>query len=57
MPASMRQSMINYLGIHFKIWGHQLTRLETAYVIFGMIVLLIVIVVGLSYLADRKRKI
>lgn len=57
MSASMRQSMINYLGIHFKIWGHQLTRLETAYVIFGMIVLLIVIVVGLSYLADRKRKI
>ena len=32
MPANVRSTMVNYLGIHFKINGYQLTRADTAYV-------------------------
>ena len=39
MPASVRSTMVNYLGVHIKINGYQLTRLDTAYVMVGMILL------------------
>lgn len=56
MSASVRNTMVNYLGIHFKINGYQLTRLDTGYVMIGMILLLSVIIV-LSSLAVGKRKV
>uniref|UniRef100_UPI003F57B253 ABC transporter permease n=1 Tax=Lactobacillus acidophilus TaxID=1579 RepID=UPI003F57B253 len=55
MPASVRSQMINYLGIYFKINDYQLTRWDTAYVMVGMIAILIVIIT-FSSLAAGKRK-
>ncbi|WP_242368695.1 ABC transporter permease [Lactobacillus intestinalis] len=56
MPASVRSTMIKYLGIHFKINGFQLTRADTAYVMIGMILLLSIVIV-LTSLAIGKRKV
>lgn len=54
MPAGVRNQMINYLGIHFKINGYQLTRLDTACVMVGMIAILVVVIM-ISSLAAGKR--
>lgn len=56
MPASVRSTMVNYLGVHFKINGYQLTRLDTAYVMVGMILLLSIVIV-ISSVEVGKRKV
>lgn len=56
MPASVRSTMVNYLGVHFKINGYQLTRLDTAYVMVGMILLLSLVII-LASLVIGKRKV
>ena len=56
MPASLRSTMVNYLGVHFKINGYQLTRLDTAYVMVGMILLLSIVIV-ISSVEVGKRKV
>ena len=56
MPASVRSTMVNYLGIHFKINGYQLTRADTGYVMIGMILILSLVII-LASLAIGKRKI
>lgn len=48
--------MVNYLGVHFKINGYQLTRLDTAYVMVGMILLLSIVIV-ISSVEVGKRKV
>lgn len=55
LSADMRERLINYLGIHFKINGYQLTRMDNAYVMAGMIAVLTLMIVVISSLADRKR--
>lgn len=54
MPASVRSTMVNYLGVHFKINGYQLTRLDTAYVMVGMILLLSIVIFSVEV---GKRKV
>ena len=56
LSPSMRTELINYLGIHFKINGYRLTTLDNAYVMLGMIALLIGVIVIMSFQADRKAK-
>ena len=56
MPASVRSTMVNYLGIHFKINGYQLTRADTGYVMVGMILLLSIVIV-ISSVEVGKRKV
>lgn len=56
MPASVRNTMVNYLGIHFKINGYQLTRADTAYVMIGMILILSLVII-LTSLIIGKRKV
>lgn len=56
MPASVRSTMVNYLGIHFKINGYQLTRADTGYVMIGMILILSLVII-LASLAIGKRKV
>ncbi|WP_251716635.1 ABC transporter permease [Lactobacillus agrestimuris] len=55
LSIAMRKQLINYLGIHFKINGYQLTRIDNLYIMFGMIVVLTILIGILSSLADRKR--
>lgn len=55
LSASIRTQLISYLGIHFKINGYQLSRIDNAYVMLGMIIALTLIIVIISSLADRKR--
>lgn len=56
IPASVRNYMTNYLGIRFKINGYQLTRLDTAYVMLGMIAILAIVII-FSSLVTGKRNI
>lgn len=56
MPANVRSTMVNYLGIHFKINSYQLTRADTGYVMIGMILILSLVII-LASLAIGKRKI
>ncbi|WP_289683115.1 ABC transporter permease [Lactobacillus intestinalis] len=56
MPANVRSTMVNYLGIHFKINGYQLTRADTAYVMIGMILILSLVII-LASLVIGKRKV
>ena len=56
LSPSMRTELINYLGIHFKINGYRLTTLDNAYVMLGLIALLIGVIVIMSFQADRKAK-
>lgn len=55
LDSNLRQKLIDYLGIHFKINGYQLSRLDNVYVMLGMIVALAVIVIIISAVIDRKR--
>lgn len=55
LDSNLRQKSIDYLGIHFKINGYQLSRLDNVYVMLGMIVALAVIVIIISAVIDRKR--
>lgn len=56
MPANVRSTMVSYLGIHFKINGFQLTRVDTAYVMIGMILILSLVII-LASLVIGKRKV
>lgn len=53
--SGMREQVADYLGIHFKIHGYQLTRIDSIYMMVGMAVVLAVIIIFLSVMADRKR--
>lgn len=55
LDSNLRQKLIDYLGIHFKINDYQLSRLDNVYVMLGMIVALAVIVIIISAVIDRKR--
>ena len=55
MSISMRDRLIDYLGVHFKINGYQLSRIDNAYVMLGMIIALTLIIVVISSLVGRKR--
>ncbi|WP_304407119.1 ABC transporter permease [Lactobacillus hominis] len=56
MSVSVRNTMISYLGIHFKINGFQLTRADTGYVMIGMILILSLVII-LASLVIGKRKV
>lgn len=49
-----RQQMIEYLGIHFKIHGHQLSNYNNALAILGMSAVLVLIAAVLSKRFQRK---
>ncbi|MBU3828742.1 MAG: ABC transporter permease [Candidatus Lactobacillus pullistercoris] len=55
VPDEMRQKLIEYLGIHFKFGSHQLTNGDNALVIIAMSLLLIVIVICLAVMLDRRK--
>lgn len=55
VPDEMRQKLIEYLGIHFKFWSHQLTNGDNALVIIAMSLLLTVIVICLAVMLGRKK--
>ena len=56
MSVSVRNTLISYLGIHFKINGFQLTRADTGYVMIGMILILSLVII-LASLVIGKRKV
>lgn len=56
MSVSVRNTMISYLGIHFKINGFQLTCADTGYVMIGMILILSLVII-LASLVIGKRKV
>lgn len=57
LNSSLRQKLIDYLGIHFKINNYQLSRLDNAYIILGMIAVFALIIMIISALSERKRSI
>lgn len=54
LSPDRRQQMIEYLGIHFKIHGHQLSNYNNALVILGMLAILVLIAAVLSKRFQRK---
>lgn len=55
LDSNLRQKLIDYLGIHFKINGYQLSRLDNAYIILGMILVLSLVIIVISAVIDGKR--
>lgn len=55
LPSNEQSQLLTYLGAQFKIHGDQLTRIANAYLLFGMILALTIIVVAVSLVTDRKR--
>lgn len=55
LPSNGQAQLLSYLGAQFKIHGDQLTRIDHAYVLLGMILVLTIIVVAVSLVTDRKR--
>ncbi|MBD7894142.1 ABC transporter permease [Limosilactobacillus sp. Sa3CUN2] len=55
LSASLRTEMANYLGIHFKIAGYLLSRADNAWVLVEMIIALVLIIVIISFISERKR--
>ncbi|TSO26454.1 ABC transporter permease [Lactobacillus sp. LL6] len=55
LPVGMRHSMIEYLGIHFKIENYQLTNLDNVIVMIVMILILVIVLSSVIYL-NRKGK-
>lgn len=55
LSASLRNEMANYLGIHFKITGHLLSRADNAWILVEMIITLVLIIVIISFISERKR--
>ena len=55
LPVGMRHSMIEYLGIHFKIGNHQLTNLDNMVVMMVMILILVIVLSSVIYLSRRKK--
>lgn len=53
--SGMREQMDDCLGIHFKVHGYQLTRIDNLYVMAGMTAVLIGVIILISVMADRKR--
>lgn len=56
LNETTRNNLINYLGIHFKINGYQLSRLDNFLIMLGMIIILMGIIAIISAVIDRKRK-
>ncbi len=54
LPAVSRQQMIEYLGIHFKIHGYQLSNYNNALMILGMSLILLGLAAVLTNLYQRK---
>ncbi len=57
LSAKLRYQMIDYLGIHFKINGYQLKRIDDLYMMLGMMLILIIIIVIMSWLFNRRRSV
>lgn len=55
LDSNLRQKLIDYLGIHFKINGYQLSRLDNVYIILGMVFVLSLVIIFISAVIDRKR--
>lgn len=56
VPTRMRQELIEYLGIHFKLASHQLNNWDNALMMIGMSVVLGIIVCVLALILSRKKK-
>lgn len=56
VPARMRQDLVEYLGIHFKIAKHQLNNWDNALMMMGISVVLGIIVCVLALILSKKRK-
>lgn len=54
LPPASRHQMIEYLGIHFRIHGYQLTNYSNALMILGMSIALIVVTAVLVNQCQRK---
>lgn len=55
LTGKARTQMFNYLGVNFKINGYQLTRMDNAYVMLGMTVLLIAVIIALSLITGKRQ--
>ncbi|MBP2057273.1 multidrug/hemolysin transport system permease protein [Lactobacillus colini] len=55
LDSNSRQKLFDYLGVQFKINGHQLSRLDNIYVMLGMIAILTLVIIVASAATDRKR--
>ena len=55
VSPNMRKYLVAYLGIHFKINGYQLNQIDNALIMLGMTIVLITLIIGLTFWADRKR--
>ncbi|WP_282805819.1 ABC transporter permease [Lactobacillus isalae] len=56
VPARMRQALIEYLGIHFKLGSHQLNNWDNALMIIVMSAVLGIVVSFLALILGRKKK-
>lgn len=54
LTGKARTQMFNYLGVNFKINGYQLTRMDNAYVMLGMTVILIAVIIALSLITGKR---
>ena len=54
LPAVSRQQIVDYLGIHFKIHGHQLSNYNNALMILGMSLVLLGLAAVLANRHQRK---
>ena len=52
---NVRKYLVAYLGIHLKINGYQLNQIDNALIILGMTIVLIILIIMLTFWADRKR--
>lgn len=55
LPLGMQNHFKDYLGIQFNINGYRLDNIIDAYVIFGMILILMMVIIVISAVIDRKR--
>lgn len=55
LPIDMQNHFKDYLGIQLNINGYRLNNITDAYMIFGMILILMMAIIGISTVIDRKR--
>lgn len=56
LDSNVKDKLIDYLGIHFKLEDYQLTTFDNAYVIIGMIILFVILVAIIIFVNNRKVK-
>ena len=52
---NVRKYLVAYLGIYFKINGYQLNQIDNALIMLGMTIVLIILIIVLTFWAERKR--